>query len=87
MQRYFYDMVNGAKCVDEDGVEHPDFLSAKAEAVRFFGETLIHQADNFYGQDEWKVIVRDDAGLTLLTFVFLMIESPAIKNSSHTCSR
>ena len=84
MARYFFNLTGDRAWIDKEGVELPDLSAAKAEAVRYFGETLRDHADAFTGSDEWEVDVRDEDGRTLMIFFFLMAESAAGSKGSRS---
>ena len=82
MPRYFFNAKDANEFEDKDGVELPDIVAAKEEAVAHFGETLRSHARSFHGDEEWEMSIADQSGLILLAFTFSMREAPAIRSSS-----
>jgi hypothetical protein len=74
MPRFFFSV--DEERADTAGVDLPDRVAARGEAIRAAGEILRDIDGNLAG-DEWKMIVRDESGAVLLELRFSVRERTA----------
>lgn len=74
MPRYFFH-VEGHP--DDLGMELPTIARAKCEAVRYAGQLICDQAEDFWDAREFTLTVSDESGLTLFSLVLVGTEAPA----------
>lgn len=60
MPRYFYDLTDGSREPDVDGIEMPDHDTAVREAIRFLGEVLKEEPQRL-AESTLRVDMRDEA--------------------------
>ena len=64
--RYFFHTEDGQAFPDDEGIELPSLAAAKQAALKFLGE-IIRDVDDFWDSGLYKVIVKNDRGVTLFT--------------------
>lgn len=70
MERYFFDVVDGADHKDEIGSEWPDLAAARVEAIRLSGEILKEMPERYWHAELWTMTVSNRLGpLFTLKFV------------------
>lgn len=74
MPRYFFNVRDKIDYKDEIGVDLPDIVAAKKEALYHFGETLQNYTDAFCDSEVWQLSVTDQRGSNLMAFSFFMHE-------------
>lgn len=79
MPIYHFHVHDGADHPDPDGKELPDLEAARVHAVAYAGQLLIDHPETFWSAEEWKVVVTNANGLTLLTLMFVGMEAPAVR--------
>ena len=77
MPRYFFDLADGRREVDRDGVDLPDVAAARAAAVRFAGELLSGEPEQLWEKHQWRVEVTGEDGALLCTVIALAFDAPA----------
>lgn len=60
MQRYFFNLSDGYREEDHEGVVLPDLASARAAAITFAGELLQHSPELLSDGQDLRVDVTDD---------------------------
>lgn len=78
MPRYHFNIHDGEDLPDLEGVELPDLVAARVEAVRISGECLRDHAVKFWDGHEWQMEVTNDRGLTLFTLTFYATDAPSV---------
>lgn len=78
MPRYFFDVHDGVDSLDGEGTLLDDVYQARAEAAKMAGKLLSDDAERFWTGEEWQIVVRDGAGLTLFTLIFSTVDPPAV---------
>ncbi|WP_380782334.1 DUF6894 family protein [Sphingomonas sp. R86520] len=69
MPRYFFDMANSTRDIDEEGTELASADDARVQAVVFAGDYLRDQPGLVWDGGQFAVAVRDEAGRVLLNVV------------------
>lgn len=78
MARYFFHTEDGECFPDQTGTELPDIEAVRQCAVRTLGEVLREMQHEFWETENLKMIVKDEAGLTLFTLDLSAITSAAV---------
>ena len=65
MPRYYFDVLDGGLFVDEEGIEFPDRIGARAAALRALPDMANSLTDIEDGR-EVSVTMRDEAGRPIL---------------------
>jgi hypothetical protein len=81
--RYHFNILDGVRLPDTDGIELPDWHAARLEAVRRAGEILKDEPQSVALGEDWRIEVTDHTGLILFQMTFLMIESPFLRRDDH----
>lgn len=79
MPIYHFNVHDGSDHPDSDGTELPNLEAARVHAVAYAGQLLIDHRETFWSAEEWKMVVTDANGLTLLTLMFIGVEAPAAR--------
>ena len=77
MDRYFFDIEESVHLADKLGVELPDFDAVKATAVQVLAESLWRSGKKFWDAPEWRLVVSNEAGLTLFILELSATMAPA----------
>ncbi len=77
MARYFFHTEDGKCFPDEDGTELPNLDAARRMAVITFAELLREMAGELVREGSFRMIVKDESGLTLFTIDTLMTDAAA----------
>lgn len=80
MSRYFFTVHDGHSTPDTEGIELPDWQTARYEAISLAGHILKDEAKRFLFDQEWWMEVTDVTGLTLFQLGFCLTEAAAVKN-------
>ncbi|WHQ70516.1 DUF6894 family protein [Methylorubrum extorquens] len=78
MPRYHFNIYDGVTFLDKKGVELPDVMFARREAIRYAGVLLEEGARLESLGQEWRMEVADGANLILFRLDFLVTSSPSI---------
>ena len=78
MPRYFFDLRDGSYIPDTDGTDLADLRTARIAAVELAGILLKEGAAKFWDGLEWRIEVKDEAGLILFVLDFSATDSPAV---------
>lgn len=65
MPLYFFDISDGIREADAAGVELTGLDQARAEAIKFTGELLVHHSQDIWEGQDLRVEVFDEARLPL----------------------
>ena len=76
MPRYFFNLADGSREQDTDGVELPDIAAARLMAVEHAGELLGSEPTKLWQHGQWRVEVTDERGILLCTVITLAIDAP-----------
>ncbi len=76
MPRYFFHVIDGVTCTDMEGVEIASLSEARREAVRLSGEILREHPGDFWADEQWRMDVTDETGLTLFALHFSAVDAP-----------
>jgi hypothetical protein len=79
MPRYFFHTEDGSCFPDEQGSVLPDLEAAKVAALCTFGELLREMQAEFWKEGGLRLIVQDEAGMTLFTLDMSVIGSPVLQ--------
>jgi hypothetical protein len=76
--RYHFNILDGVRLPDADGMELPDWHAARLESVRRAGEILKNDAQSVALGEDWRIEVTDSTGLILFQMTFPVVEAPAM---------
>ena len=79
MPRFFFHTEDGHRQNDEDGAELADIEAAKHAATQLLAESLRNNSQLFWDTENFRIIVADEAGLTLFSLELAVIIAPAMK--------
>ena len=79
MPRYHFNIHDGIRGRDADGLEFATWQDARSEAVRYAGEVLTEDSKRVALDEDWRMEVTDDVGLVLFSLDFCVLASPAIQ--------
>lgn len=77
MPRYHFNIYDGETYVDKAGIELPDLVRARCEAIRYSGQLLEDAGRRGSFGEEWRMEVTDENGLFLFVLYFLIVVAPA----------
>ncbi|HEX8447772.1 MAG TPA: hypothetical protein VF649_14295 [Sphingomonas sp.] len=77
MPHYHFNLADGSIDADPDGVDLPDLIHARIEAVRYLAATLSDRPDMLWPHGEYRVEVTDSKGLLLFVVTMSMLDAPA----------
>lgn len=78
MSRYHFNVYDGVTLLDKKGVELPDVMFARREAIRYAGVLLEEGARLESLGREWRMEVTDGTGLILFRLDFFVTPSSAV---------
>lgn len=81
MPRYFFHVEDG-RDLDVEGLEMPDFDSARKEAIRFAGCQIEMAADHLVIGELWSMEVCDEFGARCMALAFSIAAGPASPDRS-----
>ena len=84
LPRYHFNLYDGERDLDVDGIELASWQDARFEAIRYAGEVLKEDPKRIAQTGDWRMEVTDDVGLILYRLDFCVIESAATSRSSPT---
>lgn len=67
---------------DDQARDLPNIAAAKCLAVRYAGELICEEAESFWDEAEFSMIVMNEAGLILFTSTLTGLEAPALRSAS-----
>ncbi|MCJ2070780.1 hypothetical protein MKK75_18620 [Methylobacterium sp. J-030] len=79
MPRYHFNVYDGVVMLDKKGVELPEIMFARREAIRYAGVLLEEGARLESLGSEWRMKVTDEVGLILFRLDFFVTPSAAMK--------
>ncbi|WP_407519115.1 DUF6894 family protein [Methylobacterium oryzisoli] len=77
MPRYHFNVYDGVELLDKTGVELPDQIFARREAIRYAGILLENGAERDNLGSEWRMEVTDNSDLLLFRLDFFVTDAPA----------
>ena len=80
--RYFFNLAGAVYDPDVEGVELPDIVSARLEAVRFSAGELLNRPEIIWKGEEFRVEVTDDKQLVLFTVITLGVDGASVPFST-----
>lgn len=78
MPRYFFHRTDGVDERDHDGIELPDHVAARRQAINYASETLRNHPEKVWDGDDLKIEVSDDVGLVLFVVTIYVTDAPAV---------
>jgi hypothetical protein len=81
MPRYFFHTEDGQCLEDEEGTELADLDAARVEAVRIMGQLLDEDAAGLWSTESFRIVVKNETGLTLFTVDASVMSSPSASKS------
>ncbi|RYF22147.1 MAG: hypothetical protein EOO77_04700 [Oxalobacteraceae bacterium] len=85
MPRYHFNVYDGVILLDKKGVELPEIMFARREAIRYAGVLLEEGARLENLGSEWRMEVTDDAGAILFRLDFFV--TPSLNTTSSLDSK
>lgn len=80
MQRFFFNLADGASSPDKEGVEFDDLASVREAAIKYLGQSLVDRPDEFWRSGgDWALTVTDPSGLTLFRLHVVATEAPSLQ--------
>ena len=79
MERFYFNVMDGASAPDREGVLLSGLDAARIEAVRLTGALLSEAPASACAGDDWRVEVVDQRGLTLFMITVITTDSPATR--------
>ena len=77
MERYYFDVENGAVSRDERGTELPDHDKVRSAAIELLGQMLDDHSATFWKDPELRLTVRDHKDLILMRLTVFGTIAPA----------
>jgi len=77
--RYHFNVYDGVTLLDKKGVELPDTMFARREAIRYAGVLLEEGARLESLGSEWRMEVTDGSDLILFRLDFFVTPSPVMR--------
>jgi uncharacterized protein YqjF (DUF2071 family) len=77
MPRYHFNVMDGTDVPDIVGTELTDLAEARREAVRLVGGLMRDTPLDFWREENWRMVVTDEAGLSLFSLHVLAFDAPA----------
>ena len=77
MRRYFFHTQDGRPFHDEEGTALPDDEAARIEAARVMGQLLNEHPAGVWIDEDFRLTVTDDEGVTLYILDVAALRSPA----------
>ena len=84
MPRYHFNVYDGVVLLDKKGVELPDLIFARREAIRYAGVLLEEGARLESLGQEWRMEVTDGTDLILFRLDFFVTPSSAVISFEKT---
>jgi len=67
---------------DDQERDLPNIAAAKCLAVRYAGELICEEAESFWEEAEFNMIVMNEEGLILFTLTLTGLEAPVLRSAS-----
>ena len=77
VQRYFFHTQDGRPFHDEEGTPLPNDEAARIEAARVLGQLLNEHPSGVWHDEEFRLTVTDEQGVTLYVLDIAALRSPA----------
>ncbi len=78
MPRYYFNVRDGVKINDSDGIELADVAEARVKALRISEELLSGNQSADWINEDWKVVVTDHRQLVLFVLQISALTSPKV---------
>jgi len=78
MSRYYFNIEEAVLDEDKLGADLSDLDAVKQTAVQIMVESLWGRGGRFWDAPNWRLVVADETGLTLLTLELSATLAPAI---------
>jgi hypothetical protein len=78
MPRYHFHTEDGHHHPDPEGLDLPDSVAVRTEAIRAMGQLVNERHDDFWRNGAFRMIVADHTGLTLIILDLIATVSPAM---------
>jgi hypothetical protein len=75
--RYHFNVHDSSNIPDREGTDLPNLQSARVEAVKLAGQSLLDEAEAFWEGSNWHLEVMNDRGLILFRLDFMATEAAA----------
>ena len=75
MPRYFFHVCNGARDIDELGLELPGDAAARREAIRYGGGLLSDDPDMMIRDDDLRINVMSEDGRLSCAIIILAVDA------------
>ena len=79
MPRYHFNVLDGERERDADGIDLSSWRKARLGAIRYAGEVLRDDPKRIAENKEWHMEVTDDTGLVLFSLDFSVMAEPALQ--------
>ncbi len=83
MERYYFDVKDGADHIDAEGSEWPDLHAVRIEAIRLSGEILKEMPASFCHAQQWQMSVSNRHRTLLFTLKFSAEDAPAARPATR----
>lgn len=77
MARYFFNITNGRREIDDEGMELPDLIAVRKAAIRYAGTIMEHEPSVLWDGNDFRVEVTDETETLLFTIITLAVNAPA----------
>lgn len=81
--RYFFHLTHPRRVKDEEGLELPDAITARREAVGYAGAMLRDEPELVWDGQELRVQVEREDGRHICTVVILAVNGPVLDQMEH----
>ncbi len=78
MPRYHFNVIDGTDTPDLSGADLGDLQEARLEGVRLMGGLMRDAPEDFWGDEAWRMVVTDEAGLTLFSLEVVAVDAPSL---------
>ena len=85
MPRFFFHMHFDAPLIDLDGVELPDVIAARQEALRYAVALVANEAVEVWEHPKWSIRVADEEGASVFHVDMVNPKAPFKTASSGAC--
>lgn len=83
MTRYFFHLVHPRRMMDREGLELPDAIAARREAVGLAGAMLRDEPGMVWDGQELRVQVEREDGRHICTVVILAVNGPVLDEAER----
>lgn len=83
VERYYFDVKDGAHHIDAEGSEWPDLHAVRIEAIRLSGEILKEMPESFWHAQQWQMSVSNRHRTLVFTLRFSAEDAPAARPATR----